>query len=93
VSRVVDDGQVLAEALAMATDMCRFSPYGLAMTKDVLWASLEVGSLETAIELEDRNQLMLGFTENLQEAIRAFDAGREPIYTDEPRRDLFDRPG
>jgi enoyl-CoA hydratase len=36
---------------------------------------------------------MLGFTENLQEAIRAFDAGREPIYTDEPRRDLFDRPG
>jgi enoyl-CoA hydratase len=92
VSRVVDDGRVLVEALDMAAEMCRFSPYGLAMTKDVLWASLEVSSLETAIELEDRNQLMLGFTENLQEAIRAFDAGREPVYTDEPRRDLFDRP-
>ncbi len=92
VSRVVDDGRVLDEAIDMAAEMCRFSPYGLAMTKDVLWASLEVSSLETAIELEDRNQLMLGFTENLQEAIRAFDAGREPVYTDEPRRDLFDRP-
>ena len=46
------------------------------MTKDVLWANLEVASLEAAIELEDRNQLMLGFTENLPEAIRAFDAGR-----------------
>ena len=92
VSRVVDDGRVLDEAVAMAADMCRFSPYGLAMTKDVLWASLEVSSLETAIELEDRNQLMLGFTENLQEAIRACDAGRPPVYTDEPRRDLFDRP-
>jgi len=92
VSRVIDDGKVLDEALDMAAEMCRFSPYGLAMTKDVLWASLEVSSLETAIELEDRNQLMLGFTENLQEAIRAFDAGREPVYTDEPRRDLFDRP-
>lgn len=92
VSRVVPDGRVLDEALDMAAEMCRFSPYGLAMTKDVLWASLEVSSLETAIELEDRNQLMLGFTENLQEAIRAFDAGREPVYTDEPRRDLFDRP-
>jgi enoyl-CoA hydratase len=92
VSRVVDDGRVLDEAVDMAAEMCRFSPYGLAMTKDVLWASLEVSSLETAIELEDRNQLMLGFTENLQEAIRAFDAGREPVYTDEPRRDLFDRP-
>jgi enoyl-CoA hydratase len=92
VSRVVADGKVLDEALGMAADMCRFSPYGLAMTKDVLWASHEVASLETAIELEDRNQLMLGFTENLQEAIRAFDAGRTPNYTDEPRRDLFDRP-
>jgi len=92
VSRVVDDGAALAEALEAARGMCRFSPYGLAMTKSALWANLEVGSLETAIELEDRNQLMLGFTENLQEAIRAFDAGRPPVYTDEPRRDLFDRP-
>jgi enoyl-CoA hydratase len=72
VSRVIDDGSVLDEALAMAEEMCRFSPYGLAMTKDVLWASLEIGSLETAVELEDRNQLMLGFTENLPEAMRAF---------------------
>jgi enoyl-CoA hydratase len=92
VARVVDDGTALDEALAAAQAMCRFSPYGLSMTKNVLWASLEIGSLETAIELEDRNQLMLGFTENLQEAIRAFDAGRDPVYTDEPRRDLFDRP-
>ena len=59
------------------------------MTKDVLWANLEIASLEAAIELEDRNQLMLGFTENLPEAMRAFDAGRAPAYTDEPRRDLF----
>jgi enoyl-CoA hydratase len=92
VSRVVDDGAALDEALEAARGMCRFSPYGLSMTKNALWANLEIGSLETAIELEDRNQLMLGFTENLREAIRAFDAGRQPVYTDEPRRDLFDRP-
>jgi enoyl-CoA hydratase len=92
VSRVVDDDAALAQALEAARGMCRFSPYGLSMTKNALWANLEIGSLETAIELEDRNQLMLGFTENLQEAIRAFDAGRQPVYTDEPRRDLFDRP-
>ena len=35
--------------------------------------NLENPSLEAAIEIEDRNQLMLGFTENLPEAIRAFD--------------------
>lgn len=87
VSRIADD--VVAEALTTAERMAGFSPYGLAMTKDVLWANLEISSLHAAIELEDRNQLMLGFTENLPEAIRAFDAGRDPIYTDEPRRDVF----
>jgi enoyl-CoA hydratase len=87
VSRLADD--VVAEALAAADGMARFSPYGLAMTKDVLWADLEIASLHAAIELEDRNQLMLGFTENLPEAIRAFADGRPPVYTDEPRRDLF----
>ena len=55
----------------------------------VLWADLEIPSLAAAIELEDRNQLMLGFTENLPEAIRAFADGRPPAYTDEPRRDMF----
>jgi enoyl-CoA hydratase len=92
VSRVVDDGAVLDEALTMAAAMCEYSPYGLAMTKDILWVNLETTSLESAIEIEDRNQLMLGFTENLPEAIRAFDAGRRPQYTDAPRRDLFGPP-
>jgi enoyl-CoA hydratase len=89
VSRVLPDEELLDHCLEVAASMCRYSPYGLAMTKDVLWANLEVASLEAAIELEDRNQLMLGFTENLPEAMRAFDAGRAPEYTDEPRRGLF----
>ena len=89
VSRIVADDRIADEALDIAADMCRFSPYGLSMTKNTLWASHEIASLETAIEFEDRNQLLLGFTENLQEAIRAFDDGREPVFTDEPRRDIF----
>lgn len=91
VSRVLDDEHLLAGAVEVAEQMCRYSPYGLAMTKDVLWVNLENPSLESAIEIEDRNQLMLGFTENLPEAMRAFAEGREPSYTDEPRGDLFGR--
>jgi enoyl-CoA hydratase len=91
VSRVVPDDEVVAEAVRMAEAMCKFSPYGLQMTKQVLWANLETASLAAAIELEDRNQLMLGMTDNLPEAIRSFDQQREPVYTDEPRRDLFGR--
>lgn len=89
VSQVVPDDGLMDAAVELAGRMCAFSPYGLAMTKDVIWANLETTSLEAAIEIEDRNQLMLGFTENLPEAIRAFDQKRPPVYTDAPRRDLF----
>ncbi|MGZ8762761.1 MAG: enoyl-CoA hydratase-related protein [Acidimicrobiia bacterium] len=92
VSRALPDDDLLPEALEMAARMAKFSPYGLEMTKSMLWVNLENPSLEAAIQIEDRNQLMLGFTANLPEAIRAFDEGREPVYTDEPRRDLFDPP-
>ena len=92
VSRVVPDDELADMTLAAAERMCEFSPYGLAMTKDVLWVNLETTSLESAIEIEDRNQLMLGFTENLPEAIRAFHEKRTPVYTDEPRKDIFTAP-
>jgi enoyl-CoA hydratase len=85
VSRVVPDAQLLDEAIAMANSMSRFSIYGLQMTKRAMWAGLEIPSLDTAIEFEDRNQLMLGYTDNLPEAIRARNQGRAPIYTDVPR--------
>ena len=65
------------------------------MTKDIIWVNLENPSLEAAIEIEDRNQLMLGFTENLPEAIRAFDRKRDarlhrrapqgPVHAPRPR--------
>lgn len=93
VSRVVPDERLLDEALEMAASMARYSHYGLEMTKQALWAEQEISSLEAAIEFEDRNQLMAGFTDNLPEAIRAFDAGRDPVYLDDPRRDLFEQPG
>ena len=89
VSRVLPTDRVLEEAVEVAARMARYSAYGLAMTKSTVWANLEVPSLAAAQELEDRNQLMLGFTSNLPEAMAAFAEGRDPVYTDEPRRDLF----
>lgn len=91
VSRVVPDDRLLDEAYNIADDMCRYSPYGVEMTKQVLWANLETASLAAAIEIEDRNQIMLGMTDNLPEAITAFDQKRQPVYTDEPRRGIYPR--
>lgn len=89
VSRVVPDNQILDCALDIAEGMCQYSPYGVQMTKQVIWANLENTSLAAAIELEDRNQIMLGMTDNLPEAITAFDEGRKPVYSDEPRRGVY----
>jgi len=83
VSRVLPDGELLDGALAVAEQLCTRSPHGLAMTKKVLWSSLEVGSLEAAIDLENRNQLLVRLTtQNLQEAIEARRQKRAPRFED-----------
>jgi enoyl-CoA hydratase len=85
VSRVVPDGEVVDEALDIAAGICDFSPHGIAMTKAAIWTNLEISSLAAAIEFEDRNQLLLGGTENLQEFITARRENRKPRYTDKMR--------
>ena len=82
VSRVVEDDEVVDQAVAMAEGMCAFSPFGLALTKETMWASLEVGSLQTAVDLENRTQLLAGHTGNLAEATAAFKGKRPPVYTE-----------
>ena len=53
------------------------------MTKKVLWSSLEIGSLEAAIDLENRNQLLVRLTtQNLQEAMNARRQKRAPRFED-----------
>ncbi|MCW5889955.1 MAG: enoyl-CoA hydratase/isomerase family protein [bacterium] len=83
VSRVVPEAELRDAALALAEQMCGYSPHGLAMTKKTLWSNLEVGSLEAAIDLENRNQLLVRMTtQNLQEAITARRQKRPPRYED-----------
>jgi enoyl-CoA hydratase len=82
VSRVVDDDDVVSLATDMAETMCAFSPFGLALTKDTLWGALEIGSLRSAVDFENRTQLLAGHTGNLTEASAAFREKRPPVYTE-----------
>ncbi len=82
VSRVVKDDDLLGEATSTAQAMCAFSPFGLALTKDTIWAALEVGSLGAAVDLENRTQLLAGHTGNLTEATAAFKDRRPPVYVE-----------
>ena len=82
VSGVVPGEALLDAGLALAGDMLRASPMGLRMTKETLGLSVDAPSLEAALTLEDRQQVMLLATGDHQEAVRAFRAKEAPLYGD-----------
>ncbi len=83
VSRVVDDDALLDVCLDLAEQINAYSRVGVALTKQVLWSALEVGSLEAAINLENRAQLHVRLTtRNFEEAVLARREGRPPVFRD-----------
>jgi len=83
VTRVVDDGNVVASARETAELIVGNSPFGVRMTKEVMWSQLEIGSLQAGIDLENRTQVLSSFTGDLIEAMQAFAEKRPPAFTDE----------
>jgi enoyl-CoA hydratase len=71
-ARVVDAGEALRlglvtrlsedsvrdDALAIAETLCSYGEFGLESTKQVLWANLDAGSLEAALQVENRSQIL-----------------------------------
>ncbi|WP_236731977.1 enoyl-CoA hydratase/isomerase family protein [Mycolicibacterium peregrinum] len=56
-------------------------PLSLALTKQAMWLSLEIPSLDAAIELENRQQVLTALTQDQAEAMTAFRDGRKPKYS------------
>jgi enoyl-CoA hydratase/carnithine racemase len=81
VSRVVPDDQVVDAARETAELIRANSPFGVWMTKEVMWSNLETGSLQAAIDLENRTQLLSSYTGDMQEALTAFLEKRPPRFT------------
>ena len=81
VARVVPDGQVVDAALETAEQIAGNSPFGVWMTKEVMWANLEVGSFLAAIEMEKRTQVLGLLTDDHREAVAAFLDKRPPVYS------------
>jgi enoyl-CoA hydratase len=82
VSRVVADTELDAAAQSLAADMLRNSPLGLRLTKECLNASLDAGSLEQVIAMEDRNQVLCTRSADFREGITAFLQKRTPQYNE-----------
>jgi enoyl-CoA hydratase/carnithine racemase len=57
VTRLSNDS-VVDDALAVAETLCGYGEFGLESTKQVLWANLEASSLEAALHMENRSQIL-----------------------------------
>ncbi len=82
VTRVVPDAEVVDSALQTAELIVGNSPFGVRMTKEVMWSQLEIGSLQAGIDLENRTQVLSSFTGDLTEAMAAFAEKRPARFTD-----------
>lgn len=82
VSRVVPDAQLDQAAEEMARKILRNSPLGVRLTKECLRYSVDAPTLEAAIAMEDRNQILTTRTNDVMEGIAAFLEKREPKYED-----------
>jgi len=71
VSEVVDDARLLARAVELASMIVANSAFGVWMTKRGMWANLEAGSLQAALELENRTQMLARTTGDMDRAVRA----------------------
>ena len=81
VSMVAGRDELHAEADALAKDMLRTNPLGLRLTKEALGHSLDMGSLEAVMAMEDRQQILCTQGEDFTEGMQAFLEKREPRYT------------
>jgi len=79
VSRVVD-GDVVEAALEFGKDITRNSPFGVRMTKEVLAMSVDAPSIEAAVEMENRTQVLCTRTDDMAEAVAAFKEKREAEF-------------
>jgi enoyl-CoA hydratase len=87
VSRVTSTDELLAHALALANDIAQNAPMAISLTKEVMWSNLHTGSLDQALALESRTQIMARNTADAAEARKAFLEKRSPVFgaPDQPR--------
>ena len=82
VADVVDDGEVVQRAVQAAEEIAAWSPWGIRLTKQGMWAALEIASEQAAIEYEDRQQIMATTGIAPPEAVQAFLEKRPAEFAD-----------
>ena len=82
VNEVVPDSGLQKAGQVFVDEMLATSPMGLRLTKEGLNMSIDAGSLEAAMAIENRNQVLCSGTEDFKEGLQAFVEKRPPRYSD-----------
>jgi enoyl-CoA hydratase/carnithine racemase len=80
VTEIAPGDDLMHRAIATAELICGNSPFGMQMTKRVVQTNVDAGSLDAAIELENRNQILAAQTDDMAEALSAFREKRAPNF-------------
>jgi enoyl-CoA hydratase len=79
---VVDDDRLLERSLEAAEQIAAWAPWGIRLTKQGMWAALEIPSEQAAMEYEDRQQIMSIHGAAPREAVAAFLEKRPAEFAD-----------
>ena len=82
VSAVVPDEALESAAQLYVDEMLATTPLGLRLTKDAINFAIDAPSMDAAMAMEDRQQILTSQTADHQEAISARVAKRAPDYRD-----------
>lgn len=80
VNRVSEPEELLPGAFELAEQIASNSPYGVRLSKQMLNANVDAPSLDRALEIENRGQVLATRTTDMAEALEAFRTKREPSF-------------
>ena len=80
VSEIIDEDGLLDAGLALAEEMLATTPWGLRLSKQALNLNIDAPSLDHAMAIEDRQQIVLGQMSDFREAMTAFVEKRKPVF-------------
>lgn len=79
-----DGGDCVGRAIELADQLAENAPWAVSLTKEVMWANLHAGSLDQALALESRTQVMARNSADAAEARLAFLEKRPPSFASPP---------
>lgn len=81
VSEVVADDELDQAAESYVEDLLATSPIGLRLSKECLNMSIDAPSLESAVAMEDRNQILCAQSDDFKIGVMAFLTKNKPVYS------------